>query len=326
MSRFIANNILIFSVVLLITLFIVPFSWSEKSALSTGTVCNESIKKTSEITIDVGEDTRESLVFNPCSESNREGEKPLVIVFHGFGNKPKTLQKMTGFNKIAEENQFVVMYPEGINKGWNGRAAYENPYPRDVKFVKALINKAIDEYNVDPSRVYVAGISNGGFLVHNLACELSDKIAAFAAVASTIGKPLSEQCTPKRPVNLMMMNGTSDPVVTWEGDIERIGFLFRSSIIKSVPETTAFWQEQNNCTKSSTRIEVQDNLYYEEYGECRDNVTLQQWVMKDVGHTWPGQNWNLFKRIFFGKGAEDIHASKIIWEFFADKQLEAALT
>ena len=103
------------------------------------------------------------------------------------------------------------------------------------------------EYNIDKDRVYVTGASNGAMMSLRLGCELAHKITAIAPVIGSMPENLVAQCAPARPMPLMMINGTDDPLVPWEGGYVHI---FRKKLGKiiSVPQTIDFWVARNGCS------------------------------------------------------------------------------
>jgi polyhydroxybutyrate depolymerase len=116
---------------------------------------------------------------------------PLVIALHGRGANGASMVFLThkGFNKMADKDGFIMVYPDGIELNWNDGRMDEEANDRahrenidDVGFISALIDSLINDYNIDPKRVYVTGISNGAIMSYRLACELSDKITAIAPV------------------------------------------------------------------------------------------------------------------------------------------------
>ncbi|HTL88034.1 MAG TPA: PHB depolymerase family esterase, partial [Leptolyngbya sp.] len=90
---------------------------------------------------------------------------PLVLVFHGYGSQGKDLEKSSGIDQIADRENFIVVYPDGLNKRWNVSGT------EDVAFTNSIIQQFQQRYKIDPRRIYAAGVSNGGFLVQRLACE-----------------------------------------------------------------------------------------------------------------------------------------------------------
>src|SRR5262249_25082621 len=132
---------------------------------------------------------------------------------HGGGGHASSMPKFSGFDNLARDphNLFIVAYPESLNKSWNDSRGLSPA--DDVAFVRALIDRLEDELPVDPHRIYATGISNGGFFSNRLACDLSDKLAAIASVAATMPTTLPESCHPLRPISVLYMNGTKDPLV-----------------------------------------------------------------------------------------------------------------
>ncbi|HEU5370452.1 MAG TPA: PHB depolymerase family esterase, partial [Ktedonobacterales bacterium] len=137
--------------------------------------------------------------------SSYDGVKalPLVLALHGHGGDGQGMLRLTHLNRIADQHGFIVVYPDGYQKSWaDGRGATEADQAGvdDVGFLSALIDALANQYKVDQKRVYVTGISNGGFMSERLACDLSNKVAAVAAVAATMPTGLAARCAPQEPV------------------------------------------------------------------------------------------------------------------------------
>lgn len=154
---------------------------------------------------------------------SREILWPVVIALHPFAGTGHGMARTTGFDQIADEEGFVVCYPEGVTFLWNGDPTDDHTKPKllveaadDVGFIAALIDLLISEKSVDPARVYITGASNGGLMAHRLACELTDRIAAVAPVMTTLPAGFSERLHPAHPVPILMIQGVSDPFFPWE--------------------------------------------------------------------------------------------------------------
>ncbi len=254
---------------------------------------------------------------------------PLVILLHGGGGTGEGMEKLTlgGFNRLADREGFIVAYPDGIGKHWNDRRglqAYRAHRENidDVGFISALIEHLIRTLNVDPNRIYAAGISNGGQFSQRLACELSDRIAAIGVVAIQLPEHLSTSCAPKRPVSILMMPGTEDPLVPWEGG--EIGFRRGRKFgrVLSVSESMRFWAKQNQCQGSPLTTYEPDRdpkdgtrVRRESYGSCNDGAEVLLYAVEGGGHTWPGGDQYLPVRII-GRTSRDIDANEVIWDFF----------
>ncbi|MCA9685038.1 MAG: alpha/beta hydrolase fold domain-containing protein, partial [Myxococcales bacterium] len=164
--------------------------------------------------IEVDGTRRDFLLHVPEGAAPAEG-RPLVIAFHGAYSTPDATEDYTGLSTLADAENFVVVYPKGKQRLWNdGRIpdAYD-----DVAFTAALIDHLIAGEDVDPDRVFVTGISNGGFMAHRIGCDLGDRVAAIAPVAGTLSQELLEVCEPAGPVAMMMFMGTDDDLVPYEG-------------------------------------------------------------------------------------------------------------
>ncbi|MBS3917791.1 MAG: phospholipase [Deltaproteobacteria bacterium] len=263
------------------------------------------------------------------SEHDRTKIAPLVFLFHGGGGTGQGMEKLTqgGFNRLADREGFIIVYPDGIEKHWNdgrGLQAYRAHRENidDVGFISALIEHLIRTLNVDPNRIYVAGISNGGQFSQRLACELSDRIAAIGVVAIQLPENLPSSCAPKRPVSVLMMPGTEDPLVPWEGG--EIGFRRGRKFgrVLSVPESMRFWAKQNQCLGSSVVSYEPDRdpkdgtrVRREAYVPCGEGAEVVLYAVEGGGHTWPGGDQYLPAGII-GRTSRDIDANEVIWNFF----------
>jgi polyhydroxybutyrate depolymerase len=265
------------------------------------------------------------------SSYDRTRPTPLLIVLHGGGGTGQGMIKLTKFNAIADRENFIVVYPDGFEKHWNdGRGVQweaQTENVDDVGFISALIDRLSDELNIDAKKVYVTGISNGGMMSHRLGCELSQKIAAIAPVASNIPVNMASVWSPSRPVPVLIINGTDDPLERWEGGEIRL-FGKNYGVVLSVADTVKFWVEKNQCSASPTITQLPDKdpsdgtrVRTETYGGCQDNAEVVLYAIEGGGHTWPGGLQYLPEWII-GKTCRDFDASEVIWQFFKEHPLQ----
>ena len=125
------------------------------------------------------------------------------------------MPKFTHFDDVADRNKFLVAYPESFNKSWSDTRGLSPA--DDVGFIRALIAELQRTHHADPKRTYAAGISNGGFFSNRLACDLTDQLAAIAAVAATMPDTLPPLCKPSAPISVLFMHGSKDPIVHIDG-------------------------------------------------------------------------------------------------------------
>lgn len=253
---------------------------------------------------------------------------PLLLALHGGGGTAEGMEKLTesGFHALADRDGFVVAYPQGIDRHWNdGRPTEDRAHQEnldDVGFIAALIDHLAATYPIDPARVYATGISNGGMMSFRLACELSDRVTAVAPVTANLSEALAETCDPARPVPLLILNGTEDPLVRWEGGDIKILRTSRGRVL-SVAETVAFWREHNECPAEPEVTHLPDTdpddgtrVRRERYAPCAAGSVVELVTVEGGGHTWPG-GYAYLPGWLIGRTSRDIDANAVIWDFFA---------
>lgn len=238
---------------------------------------------------------------------------PLVFNFHGYGSNAPQQELYTQMDAIADTAGFIVVYPDGVGNAWN---AFGTSFPGgstadDIGFTNALIDQLNYDYNIDLSRVYACGMSNGGFMSHYLACELSDRIAAIAPVAGLLAPSIQLSCNATRAMPVLDIHGTADGTVP-----------YGTSGYGSVQQTIDFWTSFNNCNPTPTIDTLPDadgvdtnNIVTYLYTGCDSNVQVLLYKVLNCGHSWPGALLNLN-----GNTNYDISASQHIWNFFKQYQ------
>ena len=274
---------------------------------------------------------RTYLIHIPSSHDKTKS-MPLLIALHGGGGTGRHMVKLTlgGFDKLSDKEGFVVVYPDGIGKNWNdGRSGEETGYRAhkenidDVGFISALIDALIKKLDIDPKRVYVTGMSNGAIMSYRLACELTEKIAAIAAVAGNIPQNLYPSCSPSRPISVLAINNVNDPLMPWAGkDITGPFGLKKLGKVLSTAETIRFWVNHNNCSLSPVITQEPDKdpkdgtrIRKEVYTNGKNETEVILYAIEGGGHTWPGGYQYLNERII-GKTSRDLDANEVIWDFF----------
>jgi polyhydroxybutyrate depolymerase len=261
-----------------------------------------------------------NLVFESISRSyiqyipqnyNPNKSYPLVFVLHGFTQNAQTIMNYSDFNRIADENNFIVVYPNGVNNAWNTN--YGNPLPggstaNDVGFILQLIDTLSSQFNINSSRIYSCGFSAGGFMSYRLACEASNHIKAVASVAGTISSQGLSQCNPNKTIPILHIHGTNDFVVNYNGGGGNV----------SVEDLISFWITHNSCN-SNPKVETLPDIVSEgstvekyTYQNCSLSTTNIHKKIVSGGHTWPGSTQNSG----IGNTNRDINASESIWNFF----------
>jgi len=228
---------------------------------------------------------------------------PLVLVFHGHRMNGEYMLAMTGFNALADANQFIVAYPNGtgstealsFNSGLCCGSAEKNNID-EAAFVRGILSDLNAIAAIDPARVYVTGFSNGAMLAYRLACELSDTIAAIAPVAGNLG---FDPCRPRSPVSVIHFHGLSDTSIPYADDDREPDL---NPAIRSAKGSVALWASFDGCTEFP--YEKQDGIATRMvYASCAGGTAVELYSLYGIGHVWPTESlWP---------------ASQTIWEFFA---------
>ena len=275
------------------------------------------------LSIKVGGVTRNYLLHSPANLPAGKSAA-LVLVFHGGGGHDWNMPGFTHFDELADQESFYVAYPDAVNRHWNDSRGESDA--DDVGFTRELIATLEKAHAIDPRRIYATGISNGGFFSNRLACDLGDKIAAIASVAATMPKPLASDCKPARPISVLYMQGTDDPLVPINGGT--VGFVKgrgRGENI-SLADAAKFWREVDHITSAPQTKDLPDHyndgthVRLQLWTGGKDDTEVDVYTIEGGGHTWPGGAQYLPK-IIVGKASQNLNATRTIWEFLQREQL-----
>jgi polyhydroxybutyrate depolymerase len=237
---------------------------------------------------------------------------PLIVALHGSGMQGKEMADKTAFNQLADQVGAVVVYPDGLKQKWNvsGQSSEDN-----VAFVHALIRQVQQQRSIDSQRIYVVGLSNGGFLAQKLACEAPEGIAAIATVAASLPNQIAEHCQTQNPISLLMVNGTADSIVPWQGGASPEIHIGRGLSIPPIPTVINFWQQHNAC---SSPPQIQQNskvVQVTSYTACRNNSEVMLAALQGAEHIWSGGGYG---QSSFGD------TTARVWQFLQHHSLAAS--
>lgn len=255
---------------------------------------------------------REYLLYVPASY-DPAWPTPLVISLHGAGMWPKAQMATSGWNALANQEAFIVVYPSAVD-GAGPRVWHvdRNPGPdEDVRFLAALIDELASGYNLDPDRIYANGFSNGGGMSFVLSCRLADRIAAVGTVAAAQTLPWSF-CHDPQPMPMMAFHGTADRVVPYHGDF--------STIVREPFPSVEIWVEQwsrrNRCGAAPAASAVAPGVRRAEYPNCAGDADVVLYTLEGAGHTWPGGH--ALPEWLLGRTEQNVDATRLLWSFFRD--------
>lgn len=307
---------------------------------------------------------------------------PVVVLLHGMNQDAEDMERLTGFDALADQDGVIVVYPIALHGRWNvgvrpqekrpttmgpgggrhhggggypggggggGGGGYPGGggggggYPRgggqqsprqepedrreppadDVAFFTQMLDQLGTKFSVDASRIYAAGLSEGGFMSLRLGCALGDRISAVAAVGAAMPKTMI--CVPPRAVSLVMISGTSDPVVPYGGGTEHN--LSLATI--SVEDSAKSWAKIDRCGEKPEKTKLPPSakggmeIKVDTYDGCQQSAQVVLYSVKGAGNTWPGgEQYEAENAI--GKTSQDLNADEVIWKFLATRKLPAA--
>lgn len=245
-------------------------------------------------------------------------QAPLVVALHGGGGNARTM--VPRWLELARREGFAVAFPDGVGRRgrigtWNaggccGYAMTSNN--DDVAFIARMIDELVASNAVDPRRIYVTGLSNGGMLTYRIAASLSDRVAAAAVVA---GAMFGGEQAPLAPVPILIMHGQRDEVVPFAGGESPMRLVARSQARPFEPVRYAvdFWRRADGC-EAPPASTTSGDVTIEAYGGCRGGSEVIFYRLASAGHTWPGTAPSSvpIERARY----TEIDASEVIWRFF----------
>jgi polyhydroxybutyrate depolymerase len=258
----------------------------------------------------------------------RRRNRSLVLCLHDGGDDGQGIARITrrGFDKLSESNNFIVGYPDALNGYWNDARedsislSHYNEID-DVGFIEKIMDYAIDSFRVDPDKIFIAGFSEGGLMNFRLACEIPGKIKGFAMVAASLSLDQIVECTPDTTVSFMMINGTRDPLLPYDGGQLVIEEQELGSML-AAEEAINYWLEENNCSDRSSTKDMANRDTFDEtrseritYSDCEHKNKIVLISVVNGGHAWPGGRQYQTKRNI-GRVSQDFLATEEIWKFF----------
>jgi polyhydroxybutyrate depolymerase len=232
----------------------------------------------------------EQRTYRLHSQSDAADSVPLVVVLHGAGATAKEVERRYHWDPLADREGFVVAYPQGIGRRWDDSGT------RDVKFLRALVVEVSRRSSIDPARVFVTGISNGGVMTYRAGCGLADIVAAIGPVAAWF-----PDCIPTAPVSVVHIHGLDDHVFGFAGG-------------KGTPpvlEGLAAWRRADGCSDGSTSVRAGE-VVHTAWRSCAPGVAVDLYTIARGQHEWPGA---------VPKAGNDavsraLDATSTIWAFF----------
>jgi polyhydroxybutyrate depolymerase len=250
---------------------------------------------------------------------------PLVIAMHGSGGSARQMRGATGFGfeRLADQHKFVVVYPNGFEGYWNacnvvGDYSANKLNIDDVAFLTGLVDKLAGEAGINSERVFAMGLSRGGHMAFRLALEVPARFRAVAAVAANVPAPDNFKCKPAGATSsVMIMNGTADPLNPFDGgEVTLYGFIGRGSV-RSSRESAAYFATLNAIAAApqSTTTPVADGFSVVRSLWRNDGpIEVELVAIQGGGHVIP-QPVSRYPRIL-GPTPKEPNGPEVMWDFF----------
>ena len=281
--------------------------------------------------------------------SERSETPPLVILLHGGTRSMTKLFRRTSgatraWPELAQTEGFVLMTPNGTNEktgdpkgnrqNWNDCRTFSpgsavGSVADDVGFIQQLIAWSHSNLNVDTARIYVTGASNGGMMSFRLALELSDEIAAAAAFIANM--PVKSECSPAiAPVPMMIVNGTEDPLIPWEGGTIKNN---RGDVL-STQDTLEFWLSTNSANVSQAKTAMlpdtskrdKSSVRRTYYPASTHGAEVLFFQVINGGHTIPHPSYvipRFIRKVLIGEQNRDFDSVQAAWEFLSRQRVNS---
>jgi polyhydroxybutyrate depolymerase len=256
----------------------------------------------------------------------QSGTGALVIALHGSQGSGLRLSNTSGLSAESDQKGFAVAYPYAlVSPGagfteWNeffNHSFGSNP-PDDVGFIRALIQSLQSQLNPDPKRIYVTGLSNGGFMAHRVGVQLSDLVAAIGVVEGTVVSPgsVADVPAPLAPVSVLILHGDQDPVVP----------CCSAPPVASQEETFNYWTgaSADACTTVDTPQPICDSqgnpvAIEKDATGCRGNTEVKYYRLEGGVHLWYTVPMNVSGQTPFNpdfNATTGVTTDDILWNFF----------
>lgn len=241
---------------------------------------------------------------------------PLVLEFHGGGGSPNAARKQSGLSTLTARVGAIAVYPAGSGRlsserllTWNTETCCgyaQRARIDETAFVRALLDTLEATYSVDPKRVYAIGLSNGGMMAHLVGCRLGDRIAAIAVVSGE----LTVDCRPERPVSVLIIHGTADHNLPYDGGVGRKA-LDRHDV-RPVSYAVDTWRARDRCPDSSA-VRVTGAVTHTVWSPCAGGTAVELYRIEGGGHAWPGGQR---MSVVLDAPSTSLDATNVAWEFF----------
>ncbi len=252
---------------------------------------------------------------------------PVVFVLHGAMGTADQVQAYLGVNAVADREGFVAVYPQGENNRWNDgrpadlKAGKQSSNADDVSFLNGLADALAAEGVADPAKTYVVGVSNGGFLALALACSEEARFAGFGAVIASMPKAALAACKPSRAAPVVMINGTEDQLVRFDGGPGKFGISGNAPPADVAKHFAALAGCAGADDIALPDADVRDGttVTQRRWTGCKPGGGVEFYTVKGGGHQAPATgkvSGGSVLEVLLGNRSHDFDTGDTMWRFF----------
>lgn len=246
-------------------------------------------------------------VYHLHVPENLSKPAPVLLIFPGNTQSSHNMSMVTGLSALADREGFIAVYPKSL-EGYGLYATVPEVGVDDLGFLRAILDGLAADYDIDASRIYATGNSNGAFFAQRVACEMADVVAAVTSVSGTMPDAIAGTCRPVRPVSVMLVHGTDDYVVPFNGQPGRY---------LGVPATFDLWRQIDGCGEDFISAmmadRADDGMRVQQIvaNQCAEGSEVVLIAVQGGGHAWPGGSYAGPTHT-----TQDIRATDAMWQFF----------
>jgi polyhydroxybutyrate depolymerase len=258
-------------------------------------------------------DTRSVLFITPAFQPAGRNA-PVIVMLHYDTGTPELQANLSNAGMLAAKMGYWVILPPAIDGHWSDDPAASTT--DDVGFLSTLITQAISQFPIDSTRIAMVGFSNGGFMTQRMACERPDLIASGVSVAASMRTSLADQCAPSRPIPMIYVLGTADPVVPYTGAQSKSS----AGSFLSAADSLAKWSSFNHCgatggTTTQLPVVVSDgtSVTLQHNANCASGGEVDLYTVNNGGHSWPGPRYLSYPGL--GTISRNLQATSVVGNF-----------
>lgn len=255
-----------------------------------------------------------------------------MLDFHGLSEGAEVHRMMTSFSPKAQEDGFIVAFPNGTGSPVRWQVAADRTANPDLVYTGAVLDQLEADLCVDTSRVYATGLSNGAMISSAIGCTMADRFAAIAPVAGVLDPT---GCPKGRALPVLTFHGTDDPILLFNGGVgarlnNTLGKTSGNDTGTTIPEaplakadldgagypaSAAAWAKRNGCTGDPTDTKITDTVIQRTW-DCPGDAPVVFDIIEGGGHSWPGSEFSANIAKIVGPTDMSIDATDLIWSFF----------